>query len=51
MLDDFSLAERVGFEPTAPFLVRRFSRPFHSTALAPLPTKKKLIAPIFMCPR
>lgn len=24
-----ALAEAVGFEPTAPFRVRRFSRPFH----------------------
>src|SRR5262249_4999675 len=30
------LAERVGFEPTVPLRVQRFSRPPGSTALAPL---------------
>src|SRR5262249_48566558 len=33
-----SLAERVGFEPTAPVRVQRFSRPPDSTTLAPLRT-------------
>jgi hypothetical protein len=32
----FNLAERVGFEPTEPVKVQRFSRPPDSTALAPL---------------
>lgn len=31
-----TLAEGVGFEPTEEFPPRRFSRPFHSTALAPI---------------
>ena len=31
-----SLAERVGFEPTVPVKVQRFSRPPDSTTLAPL---------------
>jgi hypothetical protein len=31
-----SLAERVGFEPTVPVKVQRFSRPSRSTTLAPL---------------
>src|SRR5262249_61825168 len=30
------LAERVGFEPTVRLPVQRFSRPSHSTSLAPL---------------
>ena len=30
------LAERVGFEPTVPVKAQRFSRPPHSTTLAPL---------------
>ena len=29
-------AERVGFEPTVVFLPQRFSRPSHSSTLAPL---------------
>lgn len=29
------MAVRVGFEPTVPFRVRRFSRPIDSTTLAP----------------
>ena len=33
-----SLAERVGFEPTVPVRVQRFSRPPDSTTLAPLRT-------------
>ena len=32
---DFILAVRVGFEPTEPVKVQRFSRPPDSTALAP----------------
>src|SRR5690606_34839581 len=32
----FVLAEREGFEPSVPSLARRFSRPFPSTARAPL---------------
>ena len=32
----FILAERVGFEPTVPLRVLRFSRPVHSTTLPPL---------------
>src|SRR5450432_2103402 len=31
-------AGRVGFEPTGPVKVHRFSRPEHSTALPPAPT-------------
>ncbi len=30
------MAERVGFEPTVPVKVQRFSRPSDSTTLAPL---------------
>ena len=30
------MAERVGFEPTVPFRVQRFSRPPDSATLAPL---------------
>ncbi len=30
------MAERVGFEPTVPVKVQRFSRPSRSTTLAPL---------------
>src|SRR5688572_13797641 len=30
------MAERVGFEPTVPLQVLRFSRPVHSTTLPPL---------------
>jgi hypothetical protein len=30
------MAERVGFEPTVPVRVQRFSRPSDSTTLAPL---------------
>ena len=29
------MAEGVGFEPTVPFPVRRFSRPLHSSTLPP----------------
>ena len=35
-LDQLCLAERVGFEPTVRLPVQRFSRPSHSTTLAPL---------------
>ncbi len=35
-------AERVGFEPTVARRPQRFSRPSHSTALAPLRTAAKL---------
>ena len=34
------LAERVGFEPTDRLPGQRFSRPPHSTALAPLPLER-----------
>src|SRR5688572_13767780 len=36
---DGVVAERVGFEPTVPLQVQRFSRPPRSTTLAPLRTK------------
>ena len=35
MYPNLEVAVRVGFEPTVPFRVRRFSRPFDSTTLAP----------------
>ena len=38
------VAERVGFEPTVPVRVQRFSRPSDSTALAPLRESSILIA-------
>jgi hypothetical protein len=34
------MAERVGFEPTVRLPVQRFSRPSHSTTLAPLRVRK-----------
>ena len=35
-INDLSVAEGVGFEPTVRSRVQRFSRPPHSTTLAPL---------------
>src|SRR5262249_4613226 len=37
-----SLAERVGFEPTVPVRVERFSRPPDSATLAPLQIKARV---------
>ena len=37
------LAERVGFEPTVPSRVQRFSRPSRSTAPAPLRCKRRRV--------
>jgi hypothetical protein len=41
------LAERVGFEPTVRLPVQRFSRPSHSTTLAPLRDLKPWSGPAF----
>ena len=43
MVLDMRVAEGVGFEPTVPAKVHRFSKPAHSTTLAPLhPTENHL---------